>query len=421
MLDRPVVPPTLSRTASGLDLRVQVHGGVDGIGQQAWDGLFPGDPESWAFYHAGDQAPPPGFVLGAISVAHDGQVVAAAPFFRTEYRFDTSLQGRMRQIGDWLFAHMRSLVSMRVMGLGSPLCDHCHLGFAAHLTPLQRDEVLEALLEGLRAHAKREKAPLLAAKALTTAQSELLNGVFTAKSFTRVTSLPVVMVSLPFRNEADYFASLPPRTASYLKRKFRPIDKLRVEYRDSMAGLEDQIHQLYQATLAQSPVDYGEFGQVDRNFFPRVLTQMGDKAQMMLCWRGDELLSFQLYLVGDRDIVAKCIGMRYPQAKEYNLYFINWLLIIRAAIQHDKSRICMGGTTYQTKQLFGGIIEKRWIYFRFRNPIHNTILPWLAPAFDFEKNDPELQAIAAQTAESGLKAADKNKARLKGPASKGKG
>ena len=398
MLHRPAPLSTLHRTKSGASLRVEIHSGVGGIGRQDWNSLFPGDPESWEFYHAGDLAPPPGFGLGAISVARDGKIIAAAPFFRTVYRFDTSFQGRLRQIGDWLYERMPALVSMRVMGLGSPLVDHCHIGFAQSLTSEQRDEVMEALLYGLRTHAKRENAPLLAAKALTTAQSDVLDRVLTRHAFARVTSIPVVMLSLPYRNEAHYFSGLPSRTASYLKRKLRPLSDLRIEYRTSIEGLEDEIHALYKATLAQSAVDYGDFGHVDRDYFARVLAEMGDKAKMMLCWRRDELLSFQLYIVGERDIVAKCIGMRYPQAKDYNLYFINWYMMIRFALENDKSRICMGGTTFQTKQLFGGVLEKRWIYFRFRNPIHNAILPWLAPAFDFEKNDPELQVMAAQAA-----------------------
>jgi Acetyltransferase (GNAT) domain len=404
-------PALLVRTRSGSSLRVQCHDRVGAISQDDWNALFPGDPEAWTFYLAGDRAPPPGFTLGAISVRHDGRLLAAAPLFRTVYRFDTSFQGRMRRIGDWLYQRLPALVSMRVMGLGSPLCDHCHVGFAAGLTEVQRDEALAALLDGLAAHAKREKAPLLAAKALTTPQVEALEKVFKQREFTRVTSLPVVMLNLPYRNEAHYFASLKPSTASYLKRKFRPMDKLRIEYRDTVDGLEAEINALYKATLAQSPVDYGDFGHVHPDYFKQILAAMGDKARLMLCWQGDDLLSFQLYVVGERDIVAKCIGMRYPQAKELNLYFINWLMMIRDALARDKGRICMGGTTFQTKLLFGGLIEKRWIYFRFRNPIHNAILPWLAPAFDFEKNDPELQALAAQQASTPAQAGGKAAAR----------
>ena len=396
MLENTAAPSIYLRSKSGMDLRVGIHANLEAISQSEWDALFAGSPESWHFYRSGDQAPPPGFELGAISVAHEGRTVGAAPMFRTVYRFDTSLQGRWRKIGDWLYQRMPSLVSMRVMGLGSPLSDHCHVGVDRNLSAEQREDVMLALLDGLSIHAKRERAPLLAAKALTTAQCDMLEPFFEQRAYTRVTCIPVVMLNLPFRNEAHYFSSLTSGTASYLKRKFRPMDKLRIEYRTSIAGLEDEINNLYKATLAQSPVDYGEFGHVHPAYFDKVLATMGDKAQLMLCWLGDELLSFQLYVVGDRDIVAKCIGMRYPQAKNYNLYFINWLMIIRFALAHDKSRICMGGTTYNTKMLFGGVIEKRWIYFRFRNSLQNAILPWLAPAFDFEKNDPELQALAAK-------------------------
>jgi Acetyltransferase (GNAT) domain len=369
MLKRPALDSILLRSPSGMDLRVQVHPGVDAIAQADWKRLFPGDPESWSYYRSGDQAPPPGFSLGAISVRYEDRIVAAATLFRTVYRFDTSFQGRMRRIGDWLYKRAPALVSMRVMGLGSPLTDHCHIGFHPDLTAQQRDEVLTALLDGLSAQAKREKVPLLAAKALTSVQSEALEPVFKQRAFTRVTSIPVVMLSLPFRNEARYFSSLPPRTASYLRRKFRPLEKLRIEYRTSIAGLEEEINTLYRATLAQSPVDYGEFGHVHEEHFSKVLANMGDKAQVMLTWLDGELLSFQLFVV-----------------------------------------------TYHTKMLFGGVIEKRWIHFRFRNPIRNAILPWLAPAFDFEKNDPELQAMATQQAQAEQSAKGKEQSKAQNQA-----
>ena len=73
MLKRPASDSTLLRSRSGMDLRVQVHPGVDPIAQADWERLFPGDPESWAFYRSGDQAPPPGFTLGAISVQYAGR------------------------------------------------------------------------------------------------------------------------------------------------------------------------------------------------------------------------------------------------------------------------------------------------------------------------------------------------------------
>ena len=86
----------------------------------------------------------------------------------------------------------------------------------------------------------------------------------------------------------------------------------------------------------------------------------------MLCWQGEELLSFQLFLVGRDRVLAKQIGMKYPQGRELNLYFINWLKLIEFAIERRIPCVEMGATTYATKILFGGYLERRWLHFRFR-------------------------------------------------------
>ena len=51
------------------------------------------------------------------------------------------------------------------------------------------------------------------------------------------------------------------------------------------------------------------------------------------------------------------------------------------------------GSLLATKLLFGGYLDARLLYFRFRNPIWNSILSPLASFFDFERNDPELQKL----------------------------
>ena len=110
-------------------------------------------------------------------------------------------------------------------------------------------------------------------------------------------------------------------------------------------------------------------------------------------------MSFQLFLVGADRVLAKQIGMKYPEARELNLYFVNWLKLIEFAIEHRIPGVEMGATTYATKLLFGGQLERRWLHFRFRGALANTALSPVAPLFDFERNDPELQKLpeAAKT------------------------
>jgi hypothetical protein len=378
---------------------------VDSISQidpRAWDDLLPGCGADWSYFRTVEAFPPPGFRLSAIVAESDGVAVAVAPVFETVYRFDTALQGsaRLRRVGDWLFRHLPSLVSMKVLSLGSPLADDSHIGFAARLSAADRDAALQAMLECLRQQARKARIQLVAAKGLNETEANADQPVFARAGFTRVTTIPNVMLDLPYPSIDAYLASLPEGTGSYLKRKWRSAAKVRIEHRDDLTGLEDEINDMFNATLAQSKVDYGDFSRVHPGYFAAVVKSLGPKARVMLCWVDGELLSFQLYVVGKHEVLAKGIGMKYPKAREHNLYFLNWREMIAYCLEHGIERISMSGTTYATKLLMGGRLDRRWIFFRFTNPLLNMILPWLAPAFDYESNDPELKAIRDKTTTS---------------------
>jgi predicted N-acyltransferase len=257
-----------------------------------------------------------------------------------------------------------------------------------------------AVFDGLLGHLAREArlcgSALLAVKSLDRS-AEALQMPLRRHGYRCVTSVPLAMLDLPYRSLDHYLDSLPDKTGAYFRRKMRSAKQVRIEYRGSAAGLETRLAELFDSTLRQSKVDCGDFERLDCDYFSRVVHGMGEKARLMLCWRDQELLSFQLFLVGPDRVLAKQIGMQYPEARELNLYFVNWLKLIEFAIEHRIPCVEMGATTYATKLLFGGYLERRWLHFRFRGAIANRLLGPAAPLFDFERNDPELQKLAAAT------------------------
>jgi len=387
----------LNRLSTGFsEARASFYPGFAAIPARFRHGGLPDEAEGWDFLQAVEPMPPPGFTLGALAVTRGDALLAAAPAFTVDYRIDTPLQGRLRQLGDWLYGHVPRAVSFPVIGIGSPMSDTCSIGFCPSLGPAERAQVFAMMLAELHREARARKDWLLSLKGLRTEIAEEFAPSLAEHGYMRVTSVPVVKLRLPFKTLEEYFASLPKKTAAYFRRKLRAAAELRIEYRTSLAGLEALVYKLFQSTLAQSKVDHGEFQQLDPAYFAKVVSELGDKAQLMLCWRGAELLSFQLFLIGADQVVAKQIGMKYPEARAYNLYFVNWIELIKRAIERRVPLVEMGATTYATKLLFGGYLERRWLYFRPRDDWAKPIFRRLSPMFDFESNDPELKALDAR-------------------------
>ncbi len=383
-----------------LPYTVELHSTLDTVPRTDWDALFPGQPEDWGFYRAVEDAPPEGFLLGAVAVLDSqGAMVGAAPTFRLDYRLDTPFQGRLKRWLDKLNHRWPGATSLKVLGLGSPLSDGCSLGFAATLEDDHRADVFRCMVGALRREADRQRAAIIAVKGLGDTEA-MFDRALEADGFGRIKSVPIVILPVPFASRDEYLGNLKRRYRSYFKSKMKTLPELRIEYTRFAAGLEPELVKLYEATLSQSGVSYGEFDLIGPGYFTSFLERQGEKAQLMLFWRGNVLVGFHLIHAGDKRIISNKMGMRYPDARELNLYFINWLEIIDFATKHGISEIEMGATTYAAKLLFGGHLESRYVHFRFRQGAVNAMTRPFHRFFDFERNDPELKKLRAE-AESG--------------------
>lgn len=387
---------TVARPLTGF--QPECLSGVSAIPRAEWDALLPGEAESWDYYAACETSPPQEFSLSAVGVSRGGTLVAAAPVFRLNYRLDTPLQGSWRPVGDWLHNHVPKLVTLPVMGLGSPLADKCHLGFAPELTLEERQAAAGVLLQALDIQAGRQGVPVLAGKDLLDSALPSIDAAYNAARYTRVSSLPVAVLDLPFKSEEDYLASLSSATRKDIRRKLKAASGLRLEVRHSIEGLEDEIVSLYDETRHQSGLDYGDLEKLSPTYFRDVMHALGDRGALMLYWLGDELLGFNLLLIGRDRVIDKFIGMRYPQAREHNLYVYSWMSNVRFCLERGIRQLQSGQTAYASKLRFGSRLDKTWVYFKHRNPVVNLLFRAVGRHLAFDKMDPDLAAIAKKQA-----------------------
>jgi len=373
----------------GLDgrLRACPFASVAHISKAEWDGLFAGSAFGWDFCLASEAAPPPGFRLSALGVFAGDTLVAAAPVFHTVYRLDTSLPHRLRLVGDWVCRVAPRLINVSVVGLGSPVMDRCQVGFLPALGKLERAEAWRAMLDGLQQLGADGGCQLLAIKDLADEDRGWADRALDEGRFSRLASLPVAVLDLPFRTEGEYLAHLSFNARRDLKRKLRRSEaRVRFEPRRSIGDVEAEIASLYEATRTQRRADYGDFDALSPAYVGRVLEVVGDRAQVMLGWVGDELASFALYLVQADRVFAHQIGMRYPLSRQYNLYFLNWMMMVRLCLARGMiRRLEMGQTCYPLKLHLGCRLERSWVYFRHRLAPINGVMGLVAPLVSFDQ------------------------------------
>ena len=358
-----------------------------------WDGCFQDEAENHAYYAAVERLDGLRFGMGGVCIVEDGKVLAVAPYMKLDYRLDTSLQGRGRTVTNWLAARVPGLFSIRALVLGSPLAERCHIGFAPHLTQAQRLTIFAELMATLERHALGLGIGLTGMKDLASPDEKFLATSLAGLRYGRISSLPVAVVDLPFPTQDAYLASLSVKMRADLRRKLRKRKAVRLEMRESIAGLEDEIYALYNATQQKSDVDYGDIEHVPPDYFQAVTQALPGRALYLLYWVEDQLAAFNLLLVEPHRIIDKYVGMRYPLAREHNLYYLRWMDAVDYCLAHKIPVLQSGQTAYREKLRLGARLVGSAIFFKHRNVSLNIMLQVLGKWLAFDAADPTLKGL----------------------------
>lgn len=358
-----------------------------------WDACLPGEAEDHAYFSACDSAAVAsgvGLRCRAVIVTDCVGVAAVAPVFPFAYRLDTPLQGRVRRWAEAAFRVVPGLAAIRVLCVGSPYAERCHLGFAARLDAAARAGAMAVLLAALETEARARGAHLVAFKDLAPREDEALAPMLRRAGFASLGSLPVATLDLPFVDADGYLASLSGATRKDIRRKLAKAGAVRIEHRVGIAGLEDEIEALYEATRARSGLDYGELEVLPPGYFAAVAEALGERAVFALYWVGDTLAAFNLLLVESDRVIDKFLGMRYPLARNHNLYAVSWMANVRFCLERAVSELQTGQTAYASKLRFGSRLVPSTIRFRHRNRLVQCLLAGLGPWLSFDHLDPQL-------------------------------
>jgi Acetyltransferase (GNAT) domain len=371
---------------------------VAAIDRAQWDRLYGTYAEGYDFHVACHASPPDSLKFSAAAVLDGDRLVAGVPLLHAEFRLDMPLQGRFPKVSDWLDRHLHRYVCLPVLAAGSPYTDELGLGLDPALDVTGRQHALEKLVADMlaRARAAGTTADLIAFKDVTAAQAVWADPVLRRFGFSRVATLPVAILSLPFKNEAEYIASLSQNQRSNLRRKLKKAKGVRVEVRRSIVGLEQQIAELREATRQQAGADYGDFEQVAPEYFANVMRHMPGNARVLLYWLDHELIGFALVFLEPRRMIFQYVGLRYPAAREHGIYFLNWMTMVRLCLEMGIGELRAGQTTYVTKCRLGCTLERTWIYFRHRVPGYNLVCKVLKPLFAIDRIDPDLRMLGGQ-------------------------
>lgn len=357
-----------------------------------WERLFGDACEGYDYFVACEQAPPENFRFYAVAVFEGERLVAGAPLFRLALQLDHLFEGRLRTVVGVLQRLWPGGIKIPVIGVGSPHADELPLAIDPGLDEQQRKAVLQALDKGLMQHVRESGAQVVLLKNLTPGHRKWMHGDLERTGFAAMATLPIAKLAVAGSDEA-YIQSLSANMRSNIRRKIKRAASIRVEIRDTIEGVEEDVARLREATKARAKADYGDFAEVSADYYRAVMSRPGSGARLMLYWLEDRLVGFAIALTRPGRLKEKYTGLRYPEALEYGVFFLNWMTMLRLARESGVEEFHSGETTYVTKQRLGCSFERSWIYLKHRNGLINWILRWLSPLLAMDQTDPDLKEL----------------------------
>ena len=197
------------------------------------------------------------------------------------------------------------------------------------------------------------------------------------KGFIVVEGQALAYVPIDFSSTDEYLSRLSKSRRKNLRRKLKSRERLDIEavpLGDARFGSLDVLEELYGLYLgvyAQSEI---HFDLLTRDFFAGLL-QSREIGGVVFCYRHDgELVGYNICLEHGGMLIDKYIGLRYPQARELDLYFVSWFVNLEHALERGLRFYVAGWTDPEVKAGLGARFTFTRHLVWVRNPILRRIL-----------------------------------------------
>lgn len=257
----------------------------------------------------------------------------------------------------------------------------------------------EGHIDGENEAARRANARLLAASILDEARKLKTRLIvlkeFPAKyrptlecfvdaAFTRIPSLPNVLLNIGYESFEDYMAkALSGGARRKLRLKLKVSErapKIEMSVVRDIAPIIDEVYPLYLAVYNRSSL---HFEKLTKEYFCGLGHRMGDKNRFFIWRQGEKLVAFGSCLLQGDTIHAEYLGLDYSVALNLHLYHYTFRDLVSWGIANGYKWFHSSALNYDPKFHLRYKLDPLDLYVRHTSPIWNAvfarILPWIEP------------------------------------------
>ena len=313
-----------------------------------------------------------------------------APAFLADFDLLTTADARLRRLIARLplSGYWSRLLRPRTCFIGTTVSEYALLPRA----PAPDALVASLMRQYARAHPWLivkdipQRSPLLDADA--NAFADALAHACQGAGWVLLQGQALAYVPVDFASTDEYLARLSSGRRRDIRRKLRARSELQVEalptgdpgFAD--AALLEEFYALYLAVYAQSEI---HFDRLSPEFF-RAMLRDGDSGGVVFVYRHDgRMIGYNICFVAHGNLLDKYVGFRYPQARQYNLYFVSWMHNLDYACAHGLRHYIAGWTDPEIKAYLGASFTFTRHAVHVRNPLLRAVVRRIAGRFESDR------------------------------------
>src|SRR3989338_129655 len=194
-------------------------------------------------------------------------------------------------------------------------------------------------------------------------------------------------VQIDFSSVDEYLGRFSRSRRKDFKRKLRVFPQVsisKIPLGDEFFN-EETIELLYKYYLDVYENSKIHFDKLTYQFFKKLLTDKENNGMVFLYKSQDKVIGYNLcYMVQDY-LIYKYIGFLYPEALEYNIYFLSWFYNLSYCIENNIKTYIAGWTDPEIKSYLGARFTYTYHAVYIKNPVLRFVLTRFKSLFESDK------------------------------------
>jgi hypothetical protein len=308
-----------------------------------------------------------------------GEVCAVQPFFILDLDLLVGVKPQFAWLTDFIRRLWPGFMRARTLMVG------CAAG-EGHLDgrdEFARRSCARLLASALVQEARELKARLVVLKEFPAKYRPALE-CFVDNDFTRIPSLPNVMLNIDYSSFEEYMQrALSGNTRKKLRLKLRAAEQappIEMSVVDDIAPMIEEIYPLYLQVYHRSSL---HFEKLTKEYFCGLGHRFGDKNRFFVWRQSGKIIAFGSCLLQGDMIHAEYLGLDYTVALELHLYHYTFRDLISWGIANGYKWFHSSALNYDPKFHLRYRLDPIDLYVRHTSTVCNAvfrrILPWIEP------------------------------------------